>query len=170
MKRKYLASLLIATAMVTSVVPVFADNDKSITGVGSTQAVVKSSFVVEDDTNIIISLPTNLDLTYDEGTQKYSRSASLSAQGDMSDSKLLTITIEDITYELQGFSTIHAKASHHFGDNSSDKSTVYTAEQLEAGKTVTDERGFSIEVNKTDIVKEGNYETNVIFDINVSNK
>ena len=169
MKRKYLASLLIATAMITSVVPVFADN--SVSGVGSSQVDVPSTFVAENDTtSVLVSLPTNLDLTFNSVTKKFERSANLSAQGDMSKKKLLTITIEDITYELQGYSTIHAKASHHFGDNSSDKSTVYTAEQLEAGKTVTDERGFSIEVNKSDVFKEGSYNTLVMFDIDVSDK
>ena len=170
MKRKYLATLAVMTALVTSVVPVFAD-EQSISGTGTTQAVIPSSFVAENDTtSVVVSLPTNLDLTYNEDTGKYSRSASLSAKGDMSSKKVLTITIEAITYELQGYSPIHAKAVHHFEDDTSVKSTEYSSEQLKAGQTVEDSRGFTIDVEKANIIKTGNYQTNVIFDIDVSNK
>lgn len=170
MKRKVLATLAVATALAVSAVPVFAD-EQSVTGTGTTQAVVPSSFVAENDTtSVIVSLPTNLDLSFNEDTNKYSKSATLSAKGDMSSKKMLTITIEDITYELQGYSTIHAEATHHFGADASVKSTAYSSEQLKNSKTTEDSRGFDIDVEKASILKNGHYQTTVMFDIDVSNK
>lgn len=99
MKRKVLATLAVATALAISAVPVFAD-EQSVTG--STSAGVASQFTDAEDTdhysNVLVSLPTNLDLAWQDSTDSFHKTAQVSAKGDLDDAWSLRISVEDARY------------------------------------------------------------------------
>ena len=65
MRRKYLATLAVVTALITSVVPVYADYSKA--GDTGSQEISSSFDVSADDFGgLIVSIPNDIPLSYDK--------------------------------------------------------------------------------------------------------
>lgn len=71
MRRKYLATLAVVTALITSVVPVYADYSKA--GDTGSQEISSSFDVSADDFGgLIVSIPNDIPLSYDKESNAYS--------------------------------------------------------------------------------------------------
>ena len=163
MKNKQFLVLMLLVTMCSSAVPVSA-----IDVTGSTSSGVASNFSDVDNSadysNILVSLPTNLDLSYVDSTDSFHKTSQVSAKGDMKDDWTLRVSVEDITYTASGKK---ADANVYFGDDKGKMFTLFTASELAASKSVADERQLDIDVDKFNVQGYGDYNTNVIFNINL---
>lgn len=163
MKRKKFIALMLLSAMCSSAVPVYAlDVD------GSTSAGVASQFTDAEDTdhysNVLVSLPTNLDLTWQDSTDSFHKTAQVSAKGDLDDDWSLRISVEDARYVA---TDAGVDGNIYFNNDISKLYTLFTASELAASKSTADNRPLDIDVKEFDIKDFGDYSTRVVFNINL---
>lgn len=165
MKRKKFIALMLLVTMCNSAVPVYA-LDKNVDG--STSAGVASQFTDAEDTdhysNVLVSLPTNLDLAWQDSTGSFHKTAQVSAKGDLDDDWSLRISVEDARYVANNAGV---DGNIYFNNDISKLYTLFTASELAASKSTADNRQLDIDVNEFDIKDFGDYRTNVVFNINL---
>lgn len=163
MKRKKFIALMLLSAMCSSAVPVYALNVD-----GSTSAGVASQFTDAEDTdhysNVLVSLPTNLDLTWQDSTDSFHKTAQVSAKGVLDDDWSLRISVEDARYVA---TNAGVDGNIYFNNDISKLYTLFTADELAASKSTADNRPLDIDVKEFDIKDFGDYSTRVVFNINL---
>lgn len=94
MRRKYLATLAIVTALITSVVPVYADYSKA--GDTGSQEISSSFDVSADDFGgLIVSIPNDIPLSYDKESNAYSGQDYVKVSGYLDSDLRIKITAPD---------------------------------------------------------------------------
>lgn len=94
MRRKYLATLAVVTALITSVVPVYADYSKA--GDTGSQEISSSFDVSADDFGgLIVSIPNDIPLSYDKESNAYSGQDYVKVSGYLDSDLRIKITAPD---------------------------------------------------------------------------
>ena len=97
---------------------------------------------------MLVSLPTNLDLTWQDSTDSFHKTAQVSAQGDLDDDWSLRISVEDARYVA---TNAGVDGNIYFNNDISKLYTLFTADELAASKSTADNRPLDIDVNEFDI-------------------
>lgn len=157
--KKSLVLLTLASIMLTSNTLVYASGGTSTT-MNSTSTFT-SELEPTDLSQIVVSVPDNLDLSLNSDKSKYVSSGNVSAKGTLKDGYQLSVsTNESVTYECSGKPDVAGAVT--FGTQ------TWSSAQLEASKTTLDSRGISVEVVNSDDLAAGTYSTNILFNIGVS--
>ena len=157
--KKSLVLLTLASIMLTSNTLVYASESTSTT-MNSTSTFT-SELEPTDLSQIVVSVPDNLDLSLNSDKSKYVSSGNVSAKGTLKDGYQLSVsTDESVTYECSGKPDVAGAVT--FGTQ------TWSSAQLEASKTTLDSRGISVEVVNSDDLAAGTYSTNILFNIGVS--
>lgn len=155
-------TMLLASMMLLSSTGVYAQDISGVSG-SSTSAQVSSSFTVEpnDLSQIVISVPENLDLTLNEEETYYTKDAVISAKGTLRDGyKLAISTGSTATYSASGHPDITGAVT--FGTQE------WTSAQLAASNTTLDSRDINIKVDANDVTESATYSASLNFNVSVS--
>lgn len=160
--KKRIVTMLVAGMMLLSSTAVYARDISGVSGT-STSAQVSSSFTVEpnDLSQIVISVPENLDLTLNDEETFYTKDAVISAKGTLRDGyKLAISTGNTATYSASEHPDVTGTVT--FGTQE------WTSAQLAASNTTLDSRDINIKVNADDVTESATYTANVSFNVSVS--
>lgn len=180
--KKLLSVALLGTMLVSSTMGVHAA-DVTVTGDSST-GTTESTFAVTSDMlggDLVVSIPADLDLTLDAGQGKFLKEDYVTVKGNIEATKKLDISVaEDNTWTIQetmsnpltcsGIVKIGSEASAEktIGSVTADMTTItYTASEVRASNSVSDNRPVVAEVTLDDIPTIGTYKASVDFYIQV---
>lgn len=174
MKRKsVLAFLLTGVMLVSGGISVFAA-DANVTG-GTTTGSTPTSFVVDSSVlggDLIVSVPADLTLIYDEDTGTFINDDVIIAKGGITaDKKLEVKTPGTVTYVNGEDNAITIDGVVTFGNASGDDMvTEWSATELYANVKNPVGKPISVEVDSEDLVCIGSYSTTITYNFSVVNK
>lgn len=158
-----MGSLMCAVLLCGSI-PVYAD-ELTVSEGTITQA-VESGFVVEesnDGEGLIVSIPANLTLTYDEDAGMYICHDEVSARGIIDINKQLEISVaETVTYINVDSPSTTVVGAVDFG---ADGTEVWTADEIAASNDNLDSRDITVSVSKENLKYSGTYTSELVFNI-----
>lgn len=166
-------SMLMVSAMVVAPTVSAADKRQEVGNVSETEITVgvKSSFGTSDPTDlsgIIVSLPSELDLSYDTDKKTYVREDYVSAKGRLASSRVLTVSVSrSLKYTNEEDSSDILKAGVKF-KRVTKGIEYWTSGELKANAVTgaaIDKRDLAITLK--DEPDSGTYNSNVVFDIEV---
>ena len=144
------------------------DIDATKTSSGTTPAYLNITNEVAQELGmgLTVSIPNEMNLTYDSDASEFKTSAKVSAKGILGvDEKLKITTDTAVTYKNEDKESVTAAGTVTFGTSGTE---TYTADQAYESLTSLDERDISATVPKANIKYKGTYKTNINFNIEVA--
>ena len=144
------------------------DIDATKTSSGSTPAYlsITNEVAKELGMGLTVSIPNEMNLTYDSDASEFKTSAKVSAKGILGvDEKLKITTDTSVNYKNEDKESVTAAGTIKFGTSGVE---TYTADQAYESLTTLDERDISATVPKTFIKYKGTYKANINFNIEVA--
>lgn len=144
------------------------DIDATKTSSGSTPAYLSITNEVAQELGmgLTVSIPNEMNLTYDSDASEFKTSAKVSAKGILGvDEKLKITTDTSVNYKNEDKESVTAAGTIKFGTSGVE---TYTADQAYESLSILDERDISATVPKANIKYKGTYKANINFNIEVS--
>lgn len=144
------------------------DIDATNTSSGTTPAYLSITNEVAQELGmgLTVSIPNEMNLTYNSDTSEFKTSARVSAKGILGvDEKLKITTDTSVNYKNEDRESVTAAGTIQFGTNGVE---TYTADQAYESLTTLDERDISATVPKANIKYKGTYKANINFNIEVA--
>lgn len=144
------------------------DIDATKTSSGTTPAYLSITNEVAQELGmgLTVSIPNEMNLTYDSDASEFKTSAKVSAKGILGvDEKLKITTDTSVTYKNEDKESVTAGGTIKFGTSGTES---YTADQAYESLTILDERDISATVPKANIKYKGTYKANINFNIEVA--
>lgn len=144
------------------------DIDATKTSSGTTPAYLSITNEVAQELGmgLTVSIPNEMNLTYDSDASEFKTSAKVSAKGILGvDEKLKITTDTSVTYKNEDKDSVTAAGTITFGTSGVE---TYTADQAYESLSTLDERDISATVPKANIKYKGTYKANINFNIEVA--
>lgn len=144
------------------------DIDATKTSSGSTPAYlsITNEVAKELGMGLTVSIPNEMNLTYDSDASEFKTSAKVSAKGILGvDEKLKITTDTSVNYKNEDKESVTAAGTIKFGTSGVE---TYTADQAYESLSTLDERDISATVPKANIKYKGTYKANINFNIEVA--
>lgn len=144
------------------------DIDATKTSSGSTPAYLSITNEVAQELGmgLTVSIPNEMNLTYDSDASEFKTSAKVSAKGILGvDEKLKITTDTSVNYKNEDKESVTAAGTVAFGTSGTE---TYTADQAYESLSTLDERDISATVPKANIKYKGTYKANINFNIEVA--
>ena len=144
------------------------DIDATKTSSGTTPAYLSITNEVAQELGmgLTVSIPNEMNLTYDSDASEFKTSAKVSAKGILGvDEKLKITTDTSVTYKNEDKESVTAGGTIKFGTSGTE---TYTADQAYESLSTLDERDISATVPKANIKYKGTYKANINFNIEVA--
>lgn len=168
--KKFIASLMLASILASSAMPVYA-NTNAISSANQDKSETSAQVPSELDIpptleGITVSIPENLNLTYNSDSGHYEAESSISAKGDLTSGYVLELsTPYDVYYDLDG-NVVTARVSK-FDENclyGYTAESIWTSDDLKAG---TKERPIKLTTTDDSISVKGSTTAKVNFNISL---
>ena len=156
--RKFIASLMLASMLASSAMPVYADYSKS--GDTGTQEVQSSFDVTANDLGgLLVSIPAEIPLTYNKGSSNYSGKDSIKVAGYLDNDLRVKITTPDTVEYINSSNTLTGSVS--FGE---ENVGYWTSEECKSGVV---QKELGITVSDLDTIHTGEYSGTLSVNISV---
>lgn len=166
MRKKVFILALIVTQLLSFPITVHAEEQTVEVATGSALQITTTSFEADEDViggGVVVSVPTNITLTYDKELEAYIGTGSVYAKGRISDTQYVEVSIDPtIIYQNLDVEGVFVEGSVDFGTEGVE---VWTAEEVKASLDNLDKRPVTITVPKTVLDTVGSYESELIFNI-----
>ena len=166
MRKRMFCLALVVAQLFSFPITVHAEEQTVEVATGSALQVTTTSFEVDENViggGVVVTVPTNLALAYDEEAEAYIGTGYVSAKGTISSKQYVEVSIDPtIIYQNLDVEGVFVEGSVNFGTEGVE---VWTAEEVKASLDNLDKRPVTITVPKTVLDTVGSYESELIFNI-----